>query len=235
MIRGIGDFYMFSWGVLWQEKFEIEMGIDAMKMLIVNQEKTWEEVRSKFDEYIENDSFFNSLEEEHQGSYYSQFFQMEEQTIDELKRYQRNAVCMFVFSFFEGKLKTICEKIEESNHFKIKIQDLAGNDHILKYWNYLIKIYEIDEEKVEPYLTPIKQQKIVRNIIAHQEGYLNEAQNKKLKLIAGLTVNDYGNIYQIEIDSIDFLMNLIDKINEFYKALLLAIDKRYKELNLEVA
>jgi hypothetical protein len=131
----------FSWGELWSQQIEIEMSIDAMRMLISSQEKSWENMRMKFDDYIQNDSDLNSLDKELQGSYYSQFYQREEQTIEELKRHQRNAACMSIFSFFEGRLKTICQKVEECHDFKIKMNDLAGRDYIQGYWNYLVSVH----------------------------------------------------------------------------------------------
>ena len=230
MIKASG-FYFFSWGELWYEEFEIEATLDAIGRLINSQEKSLEGIREKFKKIIEDDPTYISLDEENKNSYYSQFFEREEHTIDEIKRLQRNSVLMTIFAFFEGRLKSICEKIEDENTLPKKLNESNGANDILKIWDYLTNVYKIDITTTEPYRKLVEQQRFARNRIVHHEGYLSKEQKKRLTLVHGLNVKDYISNSQIDITDVAFLRYLLDQITSFFKELLLAIDKRHKEIN----
>ncbi len=145
------NIYEFHWSDLYYEDFETGLGIRALKMLIENQEKTLVDIKARFDDVVNRDTFFNSLDEAGQASYYGQFFGHEEMVIDRLKQRQRFSCCLSVFSFFEGRLKSICDIVEKSFNFKIKASDLNGSDDLLRYWHYLEKVFEIEMSGIEPF------------------------------------------------------------------------------------
>jgi len=221
---------LFKWGELHYEEFETNIGIDALILLNENQENTFNQLKVKLIKDIKEDKNLQFINSEYFASYYQHMYEIEEITLDKLKLHQRYAILLSVFSFFEGRLKSISEKIEHHFEFKIKIDDLNSNNHVLKYWNYLLKVYELNIEKIEPYFTPIKQQTIVRNIIAHQEGYLKGGEQKKITIVPGLLLKEFGSITQIEITNTEYFSNLVKKIKSFFKELILAIDDRYIEL-----
>jgi hypothetical protein len=224
------DYLGFSWVELWYEEFEIDAALDAIRRLINTQEKSLEELKEKFKKVLEADPAYNSLNLEDRGDYYFQFFEREDQTIEEIKRIQRSSLLMAIFAFFEGRLKSICQKIEDDNKLPIKLSEVKGNTDIQKLWTYLIDVYKIDITKVKPYYELINQQKFARNRIVHHEGYLSKDQKVRLNLVLGLGVKDYLTDSKIEITDISFLKYLLDQIDGFFKELLLVIDKRYKEM-----
>ena len=153
--------YVFEWQDLYFVKFGVEIGIDAFKSLNFNQEESLILIKKNFEDKLKNDVALNSLKPEQKGSYFEQVFERERITILEIQRKQRFAIILSIFSFFEGQLKGVCTLIEQTYNFNIKIDDLNSNEDLLRYWNYLEKVFEIDTLKVEPSFTPIKQQKIV--------------------------------------------------------------------------
>ena len=226
----VNNIIIYKWDELYYIELENEIGVDAFKKLITNQEESLLSTQTKFKDLIKSDKELASLEDIDKGSYYRASYEREEIAIEELQRQQRYSICLSVFSFYEGRLKSICNQIEKKFNFKIKINDLNSNDDLMKYWNYLEKVFEINTDKISSLFTPIKQQKIVRNIIAHQEGIANEDQLKKINIINGLGIKKFGLDHQIQIVEISYLFFLIEKITLFFKELLLSIDVRHKEI-----
>jgi hypothetical protein len=225
MTIDFSNIYLFTWEDLNYTEVENEIGVEAFKKLCTNQESSLKITEQEFKELVNIE--FSTLKPEEQGSYYMQIFQRDELMIKELLRQQRYSLCLSIFSFFEGRLKTICTQIEHDFNFRIKINDLNSNEDLLKYWNYLIKVFELDAANLEKYFTPIKQQKIVRNLIAHQNGMPRTEQEKKLNIVEGIQLEQYEGFCQIVINDPAYIINLLDAMYFFLKELLLAIDARY--------
>ncbi|MBE5322170.1 hypothetical protein IM793_23660 [Pedobacter sp. MR2016-19] len=217
--------YLFTWEDLYYTEVENEIGIEAFKKLCANQENSLKTTEQEFKQLVNAE--LSTLQPEDQGSYYMQIFQRDEMMIRELLRLQRYSLCLSIFSFFEGRLKSICSQIEHKFSFKIKVDDLNSNEDLLKYWNYFIKVFELDLDDLEKHFTPIKQQKIVRNLIAHQNGMPRPEQEKKINLVEGIRIEKYEAFCQVIIADPVYIINLLDVMNTFLKELLLAIDKRY--------
>ena len=220
---------VFDWGELYYIKLENEIGIEAFKLLNSNQENALLSIKDKFRANLKNDEAFSSLEESEKGNYYSQMYEIEELAIKELQRQQRYSICLSIFSFFEGRLKAVCNKIERNFNFKIKIEDLNGNDDLLRYWNYLEKVFEMEMDSLMPNFTPIKQNKNIRNIIAHHEGYANVRQKQKMEMSNGLSLKETGDLFRIQIDKSEYINYLLVKMEGFFEKMLSSIDKRYSE------
>jgi hypothetical protein len=180
----------------------------------------------------EEDKFLNDRSNDDIGGYYEAFYEREEKMLDELQKWQRYSICLSIFSFFEGLLKEICGNIELNNNFKLKIKDLNGKDDIMKYYNFLVKIYEIDSSQIEPLLTPIRNLKIIRNKIAHQNGTISESEKISINQVKGIRLDNIGGQYIIKIIDTIFLKNLIKTMEIFFSALIKTIDKRFKEISL---
>lgn len=219
-----------KWEFLHHMEYEIELALEAFKNINTNQENNLEQIEDKLKKQIKEDKNLQSLELEYQDSYFFHIYERDIQVIEQLKQHQRYGQILVVFSFLEGRLKIICNEIEEEFKFKIKIDDLNNSNDLMRYWNYLEKVYELDPVKVEPSFTPLNQRKIIRNIIAHQEGICQKGQQlSKLKSVQG---NGFLiKARQIIIQKNDFINYLLTKIELFFKELLKAIDERYKEIN----
>ncbi len=221
------DVYLYKWNELNYLELEIEIGVVAFRMLIENQENSLLEIERKFNEKLKNDEEHNSLDDSLKGSYYSAFYEREQLAINDLRRKQRYSICLSIFSFFEGRLKSLCDQIENEFNFMIKLDDLNGNDDIKRYWSYLVKVFNIDTDTVQDLMQPIIQQKATRNIIAHQEGLLTSEKLNKIVRLDGLVVNKIGDSYQLKIDNVKYLLFLIEKIESFFIELLRKVDGRY--------
>jgi hypothetical protein len=222
--------HLYCFEYLFSLEFEIEIGIDAIKTILNKQDIIIDETKSKLTKSIEEDDYLKSIKKEDREDYISQIYQREAFVISEISTHQMHSLCLLVFSFTEGRLKYICEFLETRYQHKIKCEDLSTNDDLMRYWNFLTKVYEINPYKVEKYFTPIKQQKIVRNIIAHQDGKPRKEQISKINIIKGLEVIEYGENYLIKINSKEYIVFLLDKVELFFKELLKAIDIRYEEI-----
>ncbi len=221
----------FSWSQLWYEKMEIETALDAVYRLIDSQEKSFETVKERFNQKLETDSFYQSLDEESKSSYFSQFCEREDQTINEIKRLQRNALVMTIFAFFEGKLKNICETIENENILSQKLENVKGDNNIQKLSKFLTDVYKIDKTTAEPSLNLIEDQRFAKNRIVHHEGYLSKDRKERLNLVNGFEVKDFPINSQIEISDPAYLRYLVKHVSEFFSQFLPVIDNRYKEIN----
>jgi hypothetical protein len=221
--------YLLNWDILHSIEYQNEIAFEAFYKIIENQEKAYSINNNELKGKIEGDQYYNALPNDYQGSYFMQNYESEIHAIEEVKPFQRYSTCLSIFSFFEGKLKTICELIEKENSYKIKIKDLKGYDSILVYYNYLTKVYEI-ETGIEPYLNSIKDQRFVRNKIAHENGFFQEDELKKFKPTLGVVKEKYNNEYQIIITDTIYFTDLIQKMDLFLKRLLLDVDKRYSKI-----
>ncbi len=221
---------MPNWWSLEQEKREIEQGVFGLKRMIelnedsvqkVNQ--TLEEKRKQFlDEIKDEDPEYRS----HLESY---FLGDEEVHNWELERKQRASSVLILYSFFEGKLKSVCELIEKEFSFKIKLDDLKNNEDIQLYLTYLEKIFGFDlPTDTEKFLTPIKQHKIVRNIIAHQDSNYKKEQKRKIQVENGLELFHHnGEIGFISIKSDKYAKFLLQNMEQFFNSLLEKLDIYY--------
>ncbi len=219
--------YNFEWGDLYSIQFGNELGINAIKKLNLNQEESLIRTIQDFEKEIQSNEILKNLDPELQGSYYMQFFEGENLIIKELQRQQRYALVMTIYSFFEGRLKSICELIEKKYNFKIKLEDLNNSDDLMKYWKYLEKVYEMEMDSIHPTFTIIKQQKVLRNIITHHEGNISINKLKKIQLVNGLSINNIGAINKIELDESSYVNFLLKNIGLFLEKLLLAVDFRF--------
>nr|WP_288935727.1 hypothetical protein [uncultured Allomuricauda sp.] len=215
---------MYKWGILFYEDFGNDIGFSAIENISKDMEKSVEKNKEEFNQKVE--SIIEAIGEENKHSFYQHNFELDERILDEVEVRQRYLNIISIFSFFEERLSSICGQIESEFNFKVKISDLNSNDMIMKYINYLEKVYEIDTAKIEPDFTPIKQQKIIRNILTHQGGYLRAKEERKIELAPHLKV-ERGKVV---IEGNDYLLFLIDKMKSFFSKLYLEIDSRYKEL-----
>lgn len=220
---------LLEWTDLYYFEMEINISIDALKSLSTNQEKTLSDIEQDFQKQIDEDQ---NLKTEYGSDFYTHVYETEGFTINELRKLQRYSIILSTHSFFEGKLKSLCEKIEHEFDFKIKIGDLKNNDDLQLYWTFLEKVYNIDMSSVEEFFTPIKQQKIVRNIIAHQEGFFGLLQFKKIQFLKGLEHEElFEGKYIILITNDEYLNYLLKNMRMFFSVLIELIDKQYEKLN----
>lgn len=220
--------YLFQWTELSRIEFESRIGFQALRKLIKNQEESLINTRRGFQESVKYDEELEALPPEERGSYYSQIFEIEERLIDELERQQRYSSCQWIFAFFEGQLESLCNLIEKSFSFKIKLSDLNKHEHLMHYWNFINKVAEFDTQKSEPFFTPIKQHKFIRNGITHQNGFVAEKIKNSIANTTGINFSEFGGKYRINIIDSSYFIHLIEKMEMLLKNLFLLADKKYQ-------
>lgn len=219
---------IFKWADLNYFEFENQIAFDALKNLNLNQEKSLSESKVALDKNIED--FQKSLEllsKEEQESYVNQKYYWDEVIINELQLIQRYSSILSIFSFYESRLKMICELIEGEFELKVKIKKINNYGSTLnKYWIYLNEVFEIKNDDIQKLFSALDDYRNIRNAIAHKNGMTRE----KIVSQEGLILNKIGDEFQIEISEIIFIKNLLQNIETFMSKLLIEIDKRYYEL-----
>lgn len=223
------DLVVYNWVELRPIVLELELSTHALHKMLSNQEEFGLKLKGVFDKEIQDDVEFNSLEYYNIGGYYQAFYEIEEKTIKELRKQQRYAFMLTIYSYFEGKLKSLCTKIEKEFSFDQKLYNSKGENDLMKYYNYLKNVLQIETQNTDVFFDHINSQKNTKNKIAHQNGFLYKNDTDKITIIDGLTINELENEKNINIDA-NYLSCLSANIENFFKALIPAIDERYKSL-----
>lgn len=231
----LNNLHQFYWADLYYIDFEIGNSFDALRKLNINQENTLTESRAELEEKIQ--SILASSQEEDQffiNSYIHHETYDDEILMDEIERLQRYSLIMSVFSFYETRLKSLCNMIEKEFNLKIKISDLNSyKGDLMKYWTYLSKVYEIPTEELQPLFDPINRQKKLRNIIAHHDGIANKKQMKEIPETDGISFKNIEDLYFLQVAENVYIEYLLKEIKSFFELLLKAIDIRFKQLRQE--
>lgn len=108
---------------------------------------------------------------------------------------------------------------------------MNGKDDLVKYYNYLLKVFEMDMKALESSFTPIHYAKRIRNLIAHHNGYLDIEKKDKLNKIEGISYTEIEKDYfQVDIDEKEFVETISQKMDSFLLKMLISINQRYKAL-----
>jgi hypothetical protein len=155
----------------------------------------------------------------------------DEMMLNELQQQQRYGHCLSIYSFFEGRLKAICEAIEKKHNYKIKVKDLSGGTDLMRYHNYLTKVLEADLSTIEQYFTPINKNKEVRNVIAHQDGLTKNGKlAESIGNPQGFAQWEEGESFRVVLTGPEYTRYLLDKMELCLNELLKIVVKRTQEL-----
>ncbi|RKS21771.1 hypothetical protein CLV94_2406 [Flavobacterium endophyticum] len=228
----LNEMHGFNWTEISYLDFSISNSFSALRKLNVNQEKLLSESKSDLEAKINSIREYNKGgEQEFIESYIHHITYDDEIMIEEIKRLQRYSLVVTIFSFYEARLKSLCEMIEVEFNFKIKINDLNSyKGDLLKYWTYLSKVYEMPTESLQELFDPLIRQKKIRNIIVHQDGIISEKHLKEIPNTHGICFKKSGSLYVLEIEENIYVEFLLKNIMRFFESLLKEIDKKYIQL-----
>jgi hypothetical protein len=229
------NYKLTNWWNLKQEEHEIDMGISGMMKAIELNEESIEKVKlalKQIEQSVQEE--FKEETPDILEQIVSQYARIDDEVSWELERSLRNSMLLTIYSFFEGKLKEICELIEQDFNFQVKIEDLRSSDDIGLYVKYIEKVFGLKIAiSIEKHLTPLKHNKQVRNIIAHQNSNFTQSQSKKLPNIKGikkyLRVDGSGFLL---IESVIYIESIINNVKLFFKELIEQLDEHYGELKI---
>lgn len=209
--------YLFKNENLYVTEYEIKLRVEALKELISDDENSI----SKIQDDLTN--FFKNIKSKkipiEQKDVFENHLIDRELIIGNLILQKRYSTCLLMFAVFEGILKEICQEIEAKNDSKIKVSDLNGRD-LSRYKKYLTKVFEINFSKIEPSFTRLTQQKITRNKIAHENGFLKKSN--EIHVVQGLSIKHR----RINIEGKNYFDYLIQNIEKFFEQLLIGIDEK---------
>ncbi|WP_242927368.1 hypothetical protein [Pontibacter vulgaris] len=224
-----------GWPDLYYFQEEFDLIFFAERKIIENAEQFIKGLDNDLKLKVKSDSelqkkALDEQEEAYQAQYYDHFYGHTELIINQVLQNQRNASVLSIFSLVEGNLKALCNLVEGEFNFKIKVNDLGGSDDIQKYWVYLDKVFCLDTSKLEPFYTPIKQQKYFRNKIAHNNSKIDENRIQLVRQTPGLKVTSYGKNHILTIAKPDYVEKLLTDSQAFFDNLIELMHERFAEL-----
>jgi hypothetical protein len=141
---------------------------------------------------------------------------------------QRRSALLTVYGYFEHELDKLCLLYQSEKLFRLNLSDLNGKG-VERSINYLEKVAGIDASKKSKEWNHIKRIQKIRNVIAHQDGKLNDHQGNPRK-----EVIDYIN----QMDSLSgdievilhkgFLNHVVSTFNDYFRLLGKSIENRTK-------
>lgn len=227
------DAYLYNWQELYYFELENDMCLDAFHILNNNIENSLKSTKQEFTKLIDQDSFLSNLNENDKSNYYSQIYYREELALLNLQRLQRYSLCLSLFSFFEGRLKSICSSLELEFHLKKKVKELAAPDDLSKYWDYLDKVFKMKMNTFKIEFSIIKKIKLVRNLVAHNEGFLDKRMKNRLDSIIGISFTEIENRYRIEIAENIFIDFLLSQMSFCLSKISISINNRCKDITIK--
>jgi hypothetical protein len=146
---------------------------------------------------------------------------------NEFPQYQRKACFLIIFSMLEDDLNQFCEAIRVELHLEISVFDSAGRG-IERAKTYVSKVAGIEFPKQSAEWERIQRFRDLRNVLAHEAGYLDEekAQHRRVKKFSeqndsGLSVEHYARD-RINMEP-EFLPSALVTLQKFYELLIEAI------------
>ena len=229
------SFKEYHWSDLYYYQSDFDLVFLAEEKIIQNSEKYIHSLRDELKQKIDRDEYLGQLspnqkEGDYAAQYYEHYYGDFESLIEQIQSNQRKAFVLSIFSYIEGHLLTLCDIIQDRFQFEKTPKDLKGSDDIGRCINYLTKVYGVNYSKIEPKYTFIKQQKFVRNKIAHNDSLLDEGNKQLIKQTEGLELRRFGEKCKILITSDHYLTRLLEKRKEFFRTLVELIDERCGEL-----
>lgn len=180
---------------------ELYVGIDALQNYISDNEKITCN--------IDLDSKIIARVEDFKAAYFKLHHQAEKQLLQEFKNTQRSPIFIFMYSFFEGKLKSLCETLKAESKSELLISD--SNNRIGHYFDFLRQTLLIDRPHLEKYFSEIEGVYQLRN-----------------KLLSGSILNDDEIIIVSKADNTIFLQEFLRNIEILFSNLLAQINEHYK-------
>lgn len=119
-----------------------------------------------------------------------------------------NSAVIWLYSFFENNLKSVCEFVERTSKQEIKIKDF-GNRGIERYEKYLRLVHGVKSEKLESTWSRIQKYEVIRNLIVHNNSSL--INNREIKEVEKQPkYNVVSNMNYVVINSTDCTFKITD-------------------------
>ena len=224
-----------SWSDLYYFNDGIYRLFEAEKKLIKNSEKYISKSQINLKEKIAKDPELtykpkNWEEDSYQSQYYQHYYSNSINVLNQIAQNHRKSSILSIYSLIEGQLKLITKLIQNEFDFNIKLKHIEGRDYLNKYWIYLTKVFGIKVESIQNEYNFIKNQRFIRNKIAHNNSRVTKEDVKRLNQFDDIKVFKIGDEYLFEFENLNFIYKLLDIAKLFFEKLSLHVNSRYKEI-----
>lgn len=213
----------YNWQYLYYFELAFFLASDAQRTLIKYQENKISEISKELTNKIQTE--LHNIESHSNLVNFNPNIIIDERLNSALFMHHRYSSCVGIFSMFESNLKTICQEIIKQKKTTRKLEQFFSkkDGYLQCYWKFLNATYKFSDKKILDDFRYIKKRKNIRNCITHNNGTANNKQVSEFKKIDYISIIEKTN--QIIIVKELFLYELIDKIDLFFKVLLMEIDK----------
>ncbi len=121
-----------------------------------------------------------------------------------------------IYSMFEKEFYNLCDYCKNEENLNIGVKDLSGGNYIAQCRKYLKLVININLDMLNSDWSEITIYQKIRNTIAHNNGILKQVDDNLIRFISnkeGVSIKEDAN--KINIDSINFLKEFIDKISNY--------------------
>lgn len=212
-------------------KYDVSFSMELIESFVEGIEKQAEESTNRYREQKETYVSEEKPEENHarvvkahQGLD-DETWDIENIFMEYFPSLQRRSALLTVYGYFEHELDKLCLLYQSEKLFRLNLSDLNGKG-VERSINYLEKVAGIDASKKSKEWNHIKRIQKIRNVIAHQDGKLNDHQGNPRK-----EVIDYIN----QMDSLSgdievilhkgFLNHVVSTFNDYFRLLGKSIEK----------
>lgn len=214
--------------------YVLDIEIHALNKLNENIENSLLDTIAKLKKEIKENKTYISFgdEKELQSEYVDQVYYLEIDSIKNMKRQQRYAITLIVFSFFESKLKDICDIIALKTRISIpdKIQKPKGKkeNDLTVNWNYLLEEQRLNLSSISKDFYFINSQKFVRDKIAHKHGVYklkDEEVGYQFVKTNNTEILKYGDDFCFEILNKHYIEDLVLRMYKVLNEVIINFDK----------
>lgn len=188
-------------------KFDpIKAYLDKTQEMIINQEK---ELAEKFDKWNEEHRETPEVPDAFD------FYEIEILNSYEFPNILNQSIYLTIYSTFENEFFKLCEWCQNAENLNIGPKDIKEQNYIGQCRKFIIKVLNVDLDKLNSKWTVVRKYQTIRNSIAHNNGILKGIRPDLLNFInkeEGVSIDHKD---KIEITSIEFLKTLINKLVEF--------------------
>ncbi|MEN2282398.1 hypothetical protein AAGF08_09695 [Algoriphagus sp. SE2] len=150
-------------------------------------------------------------------------YQNEINTIREFRPILYNSMFLTIYSLFENEFIALCEYAAKIQDSSLHPKDLSGKNYIDQCRRYIVKVLEVNLDKLNTEWEDITKFQTLRNSFAHKNGILKDKSAKYVAFInrtKGLSLDE--KTFKIKIKNYEFLISVINKLVRFLNS---AIDK----------
>ena len=175
----------------------------TQRMILLQEKKLKNKYEKDHEDYSEISNLFG-------------LYEIEKSNINEFPNILNKSIYLTVYSMFENDFFKLCEWCQKIEKIELGPKDLKGRNYIGQCKNYIIKVLNVDIEKLKIQWQIIEKYQQIRNLIAHNDGVVKPNNKEILKFIIeteGIFIEEKSNI--ININSIIFLNGLIEHLINF--------------------